>query len=78
VNQWEESTDPQKYIFEDIGIASFLICLWEKEFKEFSLSKKQSFVDLGAGNGFLVYLLTMEGYSGQGIDIQKRKVRRNH
>lgn len=74
VGQWEESTDPQKFIFEDVGIASFLICLWEQEQQQYSLTKKQSFVDLGAGNGFLVYLLTMEGYSGKGIDIQKRKV----
>jgi tRNASer (uridine44-2'-O)-methyltransferase len=29
---------------------------------------------LGAGNGFLVYLLTMEGYSGYGIDIRKRDI----
>jgi len=72
--QWEESTDPQKFIFEDIGIASFLICLWEKELQEFSRKQKQSFVDLGAGNGFLVYLLAMEGYQGRGIDLQKRKV----
>jgi len=38
------------------------------------LKKKQSFVDLGCGNGFLVYLLSMEGYKGSGIDLKKRKV----
>jgi len=28
-----------------------------------SLTKKQSFVDLGCGNGLLVYILTSEGVS---------------
>jgi len=74
VDQWEESTDPHKFIFEDIGIASFLIGVWEEEEKKFGLKKKQSFVDLGCGNGFLVYLLSMEGYQGRGIDLKKRKV----
>lgn len=27
------------------------------------IEKKQSFIDLGCGNGLLVYLLTMEGVS---------------
>jgi len=37
--------------------------LWEMERKEMKLEKKQSFIDLGCGNGLLVYLLTMEGVS---------------
>jgi len=74
VDIWEEKTDPKKYVYEDIGIAAFLIALFEDEQKKFNLSQKQSFVDLGCGNGFLVYLLCMEGYPGRGIDIQKRKV----
>jgi len=36
--------------------------------------KKQTFVDLGCGNGFLCYLLTKEGYQGLGIDIAERKI----
>ncbi|GAM28230.1 hypothetical protein SAMD00019534_114060, partial [Acytostelium subglobosum LB1] len=36
--------------------------------------KKQSFVDIGCGNGFLVNLLNMEGYPGIGIDLRSRKV----
>jgi tRNASer (uridine44-2'-O)-methyltransferase len=31
-------------------------------------------VDLGCGNGFLTYLLTMAGHVGCGIDKQKRKI----
>ena len=37
--------------------------LWEKERDELQLSKKQTFIDLGCGNGLLVYLLTAEGVS---------------
>ena len=33
---------------------------------------KQSFVDVGCGNGFLVYLLASEGHRGKGIDIESR------
>lgn len=30
VDMWPRGTDPQKYVFEDIAIASFLLLLWEK------------------------------------------------
>jgi len=36
------------------------------------LKKKQTFVDLGCGNGFLVYLLNQEGHQGIGIDLKSR------
>ena len=35
--------------------------LWEEERKALGLEKKQSFIDLGCGNGLLVYLLSSEG-----------------
>ena len=35
--------------------------LWEKEREEMGLTEKQTFIDLGCGNGLLVYLLTSEG-----------------
>ncbi|THH04663.1 hypothetical protein EW145_g5356 [Phellinidium pouzarii] len=31
VDNWHESTDPLKHVFEDIGIATFLILLWKQE-----------------------------------------------
>ncbi|KAJ2715647.1 tRNA(Ser) Um(44) 2'-O-methyltransferase [Coemansia spiralis] len=65
---WPEQTDPQKFVYEDIAIASWLICLWEQD------SARPTFADLGCGNGFLVYLLTAEGYSGYGIDQSARKI----
>jgi tRNASer (uridine44-2'-O)-methyltransferase len=37
--------------------------MWEADRKEKGLTKKQSFVDLGCGNGLLVYILTAEGVS---------------
>lgn len=37
--------------------------LWENEREREGLKKKQSFIDLGCGNGLLVYLLTKEGVS---------------
>ena len=106
VEEWEESTDPQKFVFEDVAIAAFLIALWEIE-GDFSVApridstangdvesevgnatgeepsiavtappgvRRPSFVDLGCGNGFLVYILTMEGFAGRGIDLVKRKI----
>ncbi|KAF9951120.1 tRNA methyltransferase 44 [Mortierella alpina] len=36
--------------------------------------KKQTFVDLGCGNGLLTHILNEEGHKGTGIDIAARKV----
>ena len=70
VDNWCESTDPRKHVFEDIAIAAFLIELWTLIYPS-----RQSFEfrDLGCGNGILVYILIMEGYKGQGIDARARK-----
>ncbi|KAK0174846.1 hypothetical protein PV327_010569 [Microctonus hyperodae] len=74
VENWSESTDPKKYVYEDIAIASYLILLWQQEREEKIFNNKQTFVDLGCGNGLLAYILTNEGYSGLGIDLRKRKI----
>lgn len=71
---WTEKTDPVKFVFEDIAIASWLISLWELERIEQKSSKLQSFIDLGCGNGLLTFLLSSEGYTGFGIDLRKRKI----
>ncbi|KFM78949.1 putative tRNA (uracil-O(2)-)-methyltransferase, partial [Stegodyphus mimosarum] len=47
---------------------------WEQERERLNLSKKQTFVDLGCGNGLLVSILSSEGYKGVGIDVRKRKI----
>lgn len=69
---WEESTDPKKFIYEDIAIASYLIVLWKSERQEGE--KLQKFVDLGCGNGLLVYILSQEGHDGYGIDLRRRRI----
>ncbi|PIK50122.1 putative tRNA (uracil-O(2)-)-methyltransferase [Apostichopus japonicus] len=58
---WPECTDPQKFVYEDISIAAYLIVLWEEERQRKNLLNKQSFVDLGCGNGLLVHILNSEG-----------------
>lgn len=71
VQKWpsKTTTNPQKYIFEDLAIASYLICLW-KTYNQMDIN----FVDLGCGNGLLVFLLNKEGYKGYGIDLRKRPI----
>ncbi|XP_053676478.1 probable tRNA (uracil-O(2)-)-methyltransferase [Anopheles nili] len=74
VSIWPECTDPQKFVFEDIAIATYLITLWKKERLTTGVDKLQSFVDIGCGNGLLVYILASEGHQGYGIDLRKRKL----
>ncbi|RKP38852.1 hypothetical protein BJ085DRAFT_17949 [Dimargaris cristalligena] len=72
VQAWPEKTDAQKFIPEDISIASWLLGIWQRYPSERSFPTK--YVDLGCGNGFLVHLLTSEGIPGYGIDQSERKV----
>ena len=69
IENWAETTDPLKHVFEDISLATFLILLWEQDTNR----TQRTFVDLGCGNGVLVYILVEEGYNGYGIDVRKRK-----
>ncbi|XP_057667449.1 probable tRNA (uracil-O(2)-)-methyltransferase [Diorhabda carinulata] len=69
IKDWLEKANTQKYIFEDLAIASYLICLW-RVFEQENIN----FVDCGCGNGLLVYILNQEGYKGYGIDIRKRSI----
>ncbi|XP_014236865.1 probable tRNA (uracil-O(2)-)-methyltransferase [Trichogramma pretiosum] len=71
---WPENTDPLKFVFEDVAIATYLLLLWETERKRLNLKNKQSFLDLGCGNGLLVHILNCEGHPGLGIDLRKRKI----
>ena len=68
--KWPEVTDPQKFVFEDVAIAAYLITLWRVKDGD----AKPSFVDLGCGNGLLVFILSGEGYPGYGLDVRKRKI----
>ncbi|KAG5941396.1 hypothetical protein E4U53_007413 [Claviceps sorghi] len=70
VNTWAEVTDPGKHVFEDLGIAAFLMELWSDMYKDGAFP---GFVDIGCGNGLLVYILQREGYEGWGFDARARK-----
>ncbi|KAK8102883.1 hypothetical protein PG984_016029 [Apiospora sp. TS-2023a] len=70
INTWAEVTDPTKHVFEDLSIAAFLIELWKQMYQGETFP---GFVDIGCGNGLLVYLLRQEGYEGWGFDARKRK-----
>ncbi|XP_055480254.1 probable tRNA (uracil-O(2)-)-methyltransferase [Psammomys obesus] len=74
VKVWPEVTDPEKFVYEDVAIATYLLILWEEERAERGVTTKQSFVDLGCGNGLLVHILSNEGHPGRGIDVRRRKI----
>nr|XP_025146341.1 probable tRNA (uracil-O(2)-)-methyltransferase isoform X2 [Bubalus bubalis] len=63
VKVWPEVTDPEKFVYEDVAIAAYLLILWEEERAERGETARQSFVDLGCGNGLLVHILSSEGES---------------
>ncbi|KAK0257274.1 hypothetical protein B0A54_07329 [Friedmanniomyces endolithicus] len=87
--QWIEVTDPGKHVFEDLGIAAFLVEVWrdmyalpavvegggegEGEGEGGGRVVFPGFVDIGCGNGVLTYILLSEGYPGWGFDARKRK-----
>ena len=48
---------------EDVAIASYLIVMWKAEREQKNLDKKQTFVDIGCGNGLLTHILSGEGVS---------------
>ena len=41
---------------EDVAIASYLLLLWEQDRRRTGRLSRQSFVDIGCGNGLLVSL----------------------
>ncbi|KAF8918943.1 DUF1613 domain-containing protein [Mucidula mucida] len=69
VNSWQETTDPLKHVFEDIGIATYLILLWQLSYRD---RPPNGFLDFGCGNGLLTHILISEGYHGCGIDLRAR------
>jgi len=60
-----------KHVFEDILIATFLVCLWEGMYP--GKAGWVGFVDVGCGNGVLVDILLREGWAGRGFDARGRK-----
>lgn len=74
VEQWTECTDPVKFVYEELSIAAWLCAVWEQERLDDGTEDMQTFVEVGAGNGFLTYCLRSEGHMGIGIDLQKREI----
>ncbi|KAJ8508710.1 hypothetical protein ONZ45_g9035 [Pleurotus djamor] len=82
IDTWQEVTDPLKHVFEDIGIATYLMLLWKDMYANTNSPLNLSdgswprppggFLDLGCGNGLLTHILASEGYEGQGIDVRAR------
>ncbi|KAL9097975.1 MAG: hypothetical protein Q9163_006270, partial [Psora crenata] len=86
-DSWVEKTEPSKHVFEDLGIAAFLIELWRDMYDGGKIPSKGThgshpcrsrppfpgFVDIGCGNGVLVDVLIREGYHGWGFDARRRK-----
>lgn len=71
IQTWSEVTDPKKHVFEDLGIAAYLMLLWKDMFPAPSPSEDPrrgnrwgqppgGFVDIGCGNGLLVHILSQE------------------
>jgi len=83
IDKWVEQTDPAKHVFEDLGIAAFLMELWADMYDcggssttdggVSSKPKFPGFVDIGCGNGLLINILDQEGYPGWGFDARRRK-----
>jgi tRNASer (uridine44-2'-O)-methyltransferase len=92
IEGWVEQTPPEKHVFEDLGIAAFLIETWNDMYSNKSKQGEYSnnnndnnnnneilpstfpgFVDIGCGNGLLVYILNAEGWQGWGFDARRRK-----
>ncbi|KAF9473926.1 DUF1613-domain-containing protein [Pholiota conissans] len=84
VDTWKEVTDPLKHVFEDIGIATYLMLFWKITFSARSIDNDLAepwkawprppggFLDIGCGNGLLTHILVTEGYAGYGIDLRAR------
>ncbi|GME48391.1 AdoMet-dependent methyltransferase predicted [Neofusicoccum parvum] len=82
IDNWVEQTPPGKHVFEDLGIAAFLLELWQDMYAAPTAPTPSptaakppfpGFVDIGCGNGLLVHILRHEGYAGWGFDARRRK-----
>ncbi|GAA6048234.1 hypothetical protein NBRC10513_000462 [Rhodotorula toruloides] len=73
LHNWRESTDATKHVFEDVAIAAWLIVLWRDMYANCGGRPPGGFVDVGCGNGLLVFILAAEGHQGYGFDLRERK-----
>lgn len=83
IEKWVEDTPAEKHVFEDLGIAAFCICLWNKmgygssedgqKQRDTGAREFPGFIDVACGNGVLVNILIQEGWQGTGFDARGRK-----
>eukprot|EP00056_Hartaetosiga_gracilis_P020310 m.18715 g.18715 ORF g.18715 m.18715 type:complete len:682 (+) comp8351_c0_seq4:46-2091(+) len=73
IKNWPESTDPLKFVYEELAIAAYLCLVFESTPPSCDTFTRK-FLDLGCGNGLLTYVLTHEGYNGYGVDVRSRKI----
>jgi len=77
IEGWVEQTPAEKHVFEDLGIAAFLMGVWGGIYGGGNVERAKEgfpgFVDIGCGNGVLVYILNAEGWKGWGFDVRRRK-----
>ncbi|KAF2263452.1 DUF1613-domain-containing protein [Lojkania enalia] len=73
IEGWVEQTPPEKHVFEDLGIAAFCMELWKEMYSDKRDKNFPGFVDIGCGNGLLVWILNQEGWRGWGFDARRRK-----
>lgn len=71
-NTADEKTDPLKFVYEELAIAAYLLMLWKN--KNIVISTPRGFLDLGCGNGLLVFILIQEGIPGYGLDLRRRRI----
>lgn len=77
VETWPECTDPEKYVYEDVAIATYLILLTDEENKHRQVKiepKDITFLDAGCGNALFGWILAQQGYNYIGIDVVRRKI----
>ncbi|KAJ5100710.1 tRNA(Ser) Um(44) 2'-O-methyltransferase [Penicillium angulare] len=81
-DKWLDKTEPAKHVLDDLVVAAFLIELWRDIYGVVPASETTDvtrdslfpgFVDIACGNGVVVYVLLMEGYSGYGLDAHRRE-----
>lgn len=73
VKVWPENTDPAKFVYEDVAIATYLLLLWEKERLEKGTQDMQSFVDLGCGMVFSFISCPVRVTEEQGLTCAREK-----
>ncbi|KAH7908397.1 hypothetical protein BJ138DRAFT_1012903 [Hygrophoropsis aurantiaca] len=69
VDEWREATDPLKHVFEDIGIATFLMLLWKEMYADDNTATSSTKDNIPNGNATVVPWSTWPRPPGGFIDL---------